>query len=267
MSALKAPSQVAFKRRTPALTVVEVLQLHVIANDESIDIVDRAGAAHFLAMLYGRRRASVIQEVSDLCWDKASEDTWSQGFIECHTLRHKTARLDERKKRLLPIVIPGRGIAPAEFGDTLMQVRRLAGLPTELDKVPLLPVPHEDNTWSNYALESAEISRWLQALLPRPQNHLTSHSLKATVLVWCCKFGLSRETRRILGRRADAVAGSDAVYGRDVQAQALRELEVVLEAVRLGHFRPDATRSGLFALKRHVVAASFLPASSSIRGP
>ena len=46
----------------------------------------------------------------------------------------------------------------------------------------------------------------------------------------------------------DAVAGSDAVYGRDVQAQALRELEVVLEAVRLGHFRPDATRSGLFAL-------------------
>ena len=235
-------------RPAPALTVVEVLHLRVIANDDAIDLVDRAGAAHFLAMLYGRCRASDIQEVSDLCWDKASEDSWSQGFIECRTLRHKTARLDERKKRLLPIVIPGRGIASKDFGDTLKQVRDLAGLPNQLDKVPLLPVPREDNTWSDDALESAEISRWLQALLPRPQDHLMSHSLKATVLLRGCKFGLSRETRRILGRHADAVGGSDAVYGRDVQAQALRELEVVLEAVRLGHFRPDATRSGLFAL-------------------
>ena len=235
-------------RPAPALIVVEVLHLRVIANDDAIDLVDRAGAAQFLAMLYGRCRASDIQEVSDLCWDKASEDSWSQGFIECRTLRHKTARMDERRKRLLPIVIPGRGIASKDFGDTLKQVRDLAGLPNQLDKVPLLPVPPEDNTWSDDALESAEISRWLQALLPRPQDHLTSHSLKATVLVWCCKFGLSRETRRILGWHADAVGGSDAVYGRDVQAQALRELEVVLEAVRLGHFRPDATRSGLFAL-------------------
>ena len=89
------------------------------------------------------------------------------------------------KSAFCPLSSRAAGIAPVEFGDTLMQVRSLAGLPTELDRVPLLSVPDKDN---NDALESAEISRWLQALLPRRQSHLTSHSLKATVLVWCCKL-------------------------------------------------------------------------------
>ena len=50
-----------------------------------------------------------------------------------------------------------------------------------------------------------------------------------------------------MGHHADAASGSDAVYGRDAQALALREYQIVLDAVRTGKFCPDATRSGLFA--------------------
>ena len=50
-----------------------------------------------------------------------------------------------------------------------------------------------------------------------------------------------------MGHHADAASGSDAVYGRDAQALALREYQIVLNAVRTGKFCPDAARSGLFA--------------------
>ena len=153
------------------------------------------------------------------------------------TLHRKTARLDSQKRRLLPLV---------DFGETWCKVRDLAGLPVDLKDGPFFPAPEGEDKWSNRALESGEISRWLQALLPRPEHQqaLTSHSLKVTTLTWCCKFGLSRETRRALGHHAD---GSDGVYGRDAQALALREYQIVLDAVRTGKFCPDATRSGLFA--------------------
>ena len=234
-------------RPAPALTVAEVLQLHDIANNDGVNIVDRAGAAHFLGMLYGRCRASDVREIASIHWDRPPNGPWDQGFIEMQTLSHKTARLDVQKHRMLPIVLPGRGIAQKPFGDTLIEVRTQAGLPMQLDKEPFLPAPKQDELWTAEPLESCEISKWLQGLLPRPNAGLTSHSLKATLLVWCCKFGLSRESRRVLGRHADSAAGSDAVYGRDIQAQALRELEVVLSAVRAGFFHPDATRSGVFS--------------------
>ena len=55
-----------------------------------------------------------------------------------------------------------------------------------------------------------------------PSKGLDFSLLEGTTLTWCCKFGLSRETRRALGHHADAVSGSDAVYGQDAQALALK---------------------------------------------
>ena len=232
-------------RPAAPLTVQEVKQLHRFAEDETVSVPDRVAAIHFLGMLYARARASDTKIIHEILVDKPHA-TWEHAFIEMSTLHHKTARLDSQKRRLLPLVMPASGIAEVDVGETWCKVRDLAGLPIDLKDGPFFPAPEGEDKWSNRALESGEISRWLQALLPRPEHQqaLTSHSLKVTTLTWRCKFGLSRETRRALGHHADAASGSDAVYGRDAQALALREYQIVLDAVRTGKFCPDAARSG-----------------------
>ena len=233
----------------PPLTVAEVLQLHSIANDKKMSLIDRCGAAHFLAMLYGRARASDIRCVKPLIVDRCGSDSWRHSFIELGTLHHKTSRFDAQRRRILPLVIPGIGIGQAPFGQLLLDLRKEAGLRNdEVDK-PFLPAPLPNGEWSSDPLSSSEITRWLRFLLPRPASEkpLSSHSLKVTTLVWCSRFGMSRETKRILGHHADAASGSDAVYGRELQSAALREYILILEAIASGQFLPDRTRSGHFA--------------------
>ena len=147
------------------------------------------------------------------------------------------------------MVIPGIGIANVPFGQLLLELREEAGLRNDGTDVPFLPAPQPDGSWSSDPLSSSEITRWLRRLLPRPASEkpLSSHSLKVTTLMWCSKFGMLRETKRVLGHHADAATGSDAVYGRELQSAALREYVLILEAVASGKFFPDQTRSGHFA--------------------
>ncbi|CAE7198920.1 ANKRD50 [Symbiodinium sp. CCMP2592] len=53
--------------------VSEVLQLHAICCDRDISVIDRCGAAHFLAMLYARARASDIRCVKSILIDVHNE--------------------------------------------------------------------------------------------------------------------------------------------------------------------------------------------------
>ena len=92
------------------LQVSEVLQLHAIASDTTMSLIDRCGAIHFLAMLYGRARASDVKCIKPLLIDKCGSESWHHSFIELGTLHHKTSRLDAQRRRILPLVIPGIGI-------------------------------------------------------------------------------------------------------------------------------------------------------------
>ncbi|CAE7477325.1 unnamed protein product, partial [Symbiodinium microadriaticum] len=233
----------------PPLTVAEVLQLHSIAHDRKMSLIDRCGAAHFLAMIYGRARASDIRCVKPLIVDRCGSESWRHSFIELGTLHHKTSRFDAKRRRILPLVIPGIGIGQAPFGQLLLDIRNEAGLRNDAVDKPFLPAPLPNAEWSSDPLSSSEITRWLRFLLPRPssEKQLSSHSLKVTTLVWCSRFGMTRETKRVLGHHADAASGSDAVYGRELQSAALREYILILEAIAAGQFRPDRTRSGHFA--------------------
>ena len=200
-------------------------------------------------MLYGRARASDVKCIKPLLIDKCGSESWHHSFIELGTLHHKTSRLDAQRRRILPLVIPGIGIANVPFGQLLLELREEAGLRNDGTDVPFLPAPQPDGSWSSDPLSSSEITRWLRHLLPRPASEkpLSSHSLKVTTLMWCSRFGMLRETKRVLGHHADAATGSDAVYGRELQSAALREYVLILEAVASGKFFPDQTRSGHFA--------------------
>ena len=73
-----------------------------------------------------------------------------------------------------------------------------------------------------------------------------AHSLKATTLSWCSKYGIDREVRCILGNHIRPGDRTMESYSRDSLGAPLRELQKVLDAVSKQTFDPDATRSGRF---------------------
>ena len=77
---------------------------------------------------------------------------------------------------------------------------------------------------------------------------LGTHSCKATALSWCAKYGIAREVRSLLGYHSQGKGSgnTDLVYGRDNQAEPLRQLQKVVRAIGAGSFDPDALRSGYF---------------------
>ena len=83
----------------------------------------------------------------------------------------------------------------------------------------------------------------------------TSHSCKATVLSWAAKSGMPLGGRRLLGGHAKQGARTPLEYSRDALAGPLLRLASMYEAIRVGDFMPDSTRSGRWR-KRHAGSAS-----------
>eukprot|EP00435_Cladocopium_sp_Y103_P049546 s482_g15.t1 len=71
----------------------------------------------------------------------------------------------------------------------------------------------------------------------------SSHSLKATTLVWAARYGLDDKVRSILGHHS-LKENSMACYSRDLLAKPLRDLCGMLHNIKEGRFMPDGTRSG-----------------------
>ena len=76
-----------------------------------------------------------------------------------------------------------------------------------------------------------------------------SHSLKATCLSRCAKYGLSPNTRSMLGRHATILGETFAIYSRDLMVAPAVELQTVIDDISKGAFSPDGPRSSFFAAK------------------
>ena len=70
--------------------------------------------------------------------------------------------------------------------------------------------------------------------------------MKATLLSWAAKRGVSVSDRLHLGYHADG-AGIAQVYSRDNAARSLHILDAMLAEVRSGYFMPDSGRGGRFS--------------------
>ena len=91
---------------------------------------------------------------------------------------------------------------------------------------------------------SVEASALLQAALSVDcSSGISSHSLKATTLVWCGRRGFSERDSLLLGHHSTG-RRSHAVYARDMLSAPLRLYCAMLQEIKQGHFKPDATRSG-----------------------
>ena len=101
---------------------------------------------------------------------------------------------------------------------------------------PLLPAPKLDGTFCARPLAASEAAEWLRALLQgtKDANTFRSHPMKATLLGWCARAGLDKESRAVVGHHCSALDGSEVVYSCQLQTQALRKVGVVLRRVPAG---------------------------------
>ena len=245
-ASLKAPT-----RQARPLTVNEVRTLQRFMSDSKNDLVERLMCSHLVLMVYTRSRNSDLAFVQDISHDsnsKSGKDEFS-GFIQFTTRYHKAARSVETKSLLMPIIACGESVGPEPWLDVWMSLRKKAHLATSgrLEGA-VMPAPDMSSrgSWSVRPVSCAETTRLLRAFLQTDDPDLRSHSLKRTALSWAAKAGMDREHRRLLGRHASAVQGSDSIYATDLMVDPVRALGEVVKFIRQDRFRPDGDRTSFF---------------------
>ena len=139
------------------------------------------------------------------------------------------------------------GLSGEPWAEHWLAARREAGLDAGVDDC-LMPAPLPGGGSSKARLSTSEACVWLRELMVTgglPADvamRYSAHSMKATLLAWAACFPLSHDERRVLGGHIKPGDRSVLVYSRDAIAGPLRSLEVVLNRVASGEFRPDAPR-------------------------
>ena len=171
--------------------------------------------------------------------------------MEVSTRTHKTARTAAQKSRLLPIVLPAMGITGCEWISDARAAFEEYGLMFEgrIGGPFFRPPGMSGSAHCRRGLTSQEVTRFLRLMLEDEESghgdlRVSSHSLKATLLSWASKSGMSAADRAILGRHSSAYLESSAVYARDLAFGAVHRLQDVLRKIHCGEFLPDAPRSG-----------------------
>ena len=167
------------------------------------------------------------------------------GFLEIVLKTHKGAKKARLKNQLVPVLIPAVGVDGLPWVSDAIAAFKAAGLSLDgsVDGAlfrPLKGIGGPPN--------KEEVTSLLRQFLPEPEDgrSVTSHSLKATCLSWCSKFGVDPEVQNLLGRHSDAVRGSAPLYSRDLCAAPVRRLQHIILQVHKGLFSPDAARSLYF---------------------
>ena len=236
----------------PPLTASMVIALENIVHGEGdFSFADHYAAGCFLFAVFARARFSDMQGSGIMSEDIAGTSDGPKGYLEASVTRTKTAYTLERKTRYLAMCAPVQGLTADSWALAWRELARNQGPTIGVDR-PLLPAPVVGGGWQEAPISVEAGGRWLRSLLyrsgqdPSAVRALGTHSMKATLLSWCAKWGLAKELRMTLGYHSSSRSDSDVVYGRDNVAPALRALEPILEAVAMSRFKPDSTRSGMF---------------------
>ena len=202
-------------KQAPPLTVAMVKMLEKLTcTHESLYLCLVAGYLCFC--LYSSARFGDGQDLARLEFDI---DKSGRGVVIGSSQSHKTSRTITHARRLLPLMALGHGLHTSSWARAWQEAREAMGI-----CVPQFPCLPEMN--SNGEVQKAKVSTSRGSILLRELlaggglgedlvRSLTSHSLKATILSWCSKWGLLREVRRILGHHVDPGAKSIVTYSRD----------------------------------------------------
>ena len=254
-------------KQAMVLTVAQVKGLHAALINKGLHEMDRAIVAYILFALYGRCRNSDLLMIHSI--EKDYND--SGGFVIIQTSHHKTGRLAALKTRLMPIVVPARGIDGSIWVEEALKVLEMVGACMEMPiDGPLLKAPTgESKSFMMRGLRTTEVSSMLRRFVGAPdpvpgcqEPVVSSHSLKATTLSWCARFGISPATRSMLGRHTSCLNETFAIYPRDLVCAPVAELQVVIDSIHEGNFTPDSQRSEFFKRATDDVATPVEPGFS-----
>ena len=117
---------------------------------------------------------------------------------------------------------------------------------------PLLPGRTPDG-WHTLPLTAEAATSWLRSMLQSGEHFqedriksIGTHSCKSTILSWMAKWGSSPDLRRLMGYHVADKMSTMLIYGKDNTSAGLREIDVILDAIRQGEFLPDAKRAEMF---------------------
>ena len=157
----------------------------------------------------------------------------------------------------MPLVAPIIGLRDAAWVDAWWDAGTRLGV--DWGKVPFGPLvraPSREGTLMCRRCSFTEASSILVTALDLdPKAGVSSHSLKATTLVWGGRRGFPEREALLLGHHTTG-QNSHAVYARELLSAPLRLYASMLLEVKSGKFRPDTTRSGWLDESARVVPAS-----------
>jgi hypothetical protein len=107
---------------------------------------------------------------------------------------------------------------------------------------PLFPA-FVGGSWTTDCASTADVNNYLRAALlecgVREAPGVSTHSMKAALLEYSSKFGLSEEVRRALGYHKGSSNKMIRVYARDTLSFPVTQLECMMSEIRMGRFNPD----------------------------
>ena len=239
------------KRQRDVLPVIMVKSLEELVCSSTANVGDKIFAGFVLLCLHARARVG-----DALRADREPHldvDELGEGFIEAGFLRHKTSFRAKAKTRL-PAVAHATGVTGLPWAERWLSARAALGLDANIDGY-ILPASLAGEPEVIGRATTTMVTIFLREFLASLDcdwvvSNIGSHSLKATLLSWAAKFGLPPTVRRKLGGHSKPKERSTIAYSRDELAGPLRQLKDVLDAVKLGRFDPDATRSGRWNVAR-----------------
>ena len=230
----------SFLHQADPLLVSECQALHIFSKDCEAQDMDRALAFFCLVCIYARCRVSDLDCVHDATWDVGDDGT---GYLILRVGWHKTSNLSQKKRVLLPLIVPLTGVDGLPFGNELWQVFDGLGIHFEerCDK-PFLSPCKRDGDLACRPITTGEVTRF--SCPPRASMLGIGKSLRTPAgLSWVGKYGMTKEDQCVLGHHSDSVRGTEAVYSYDLSIGAVQRFEVLLHYIASGEFVPDEPRS------------------------
>ena len=155
------------------------------------------------------------------------------------------------------------GLSTNAWGPTWLKVRRQNGWRADEDETLMVGCGPDLELQKGTYMNTDAMTLALRRIILRGDpdceaaDH-TTHSMKATMLSWCCKIGVKKEICRALGGHAKRDDAMPNLYGRDFLAEPLRQLGHALIWIAAKDFMPDDSRSGRWenptATKTHSAA-------------
>ena len=237
--ALEAPQS---KSARP-LTVAEVARLeNAMVTD--LDVIDKYLIGGIIFAIFSRSRWSDLRYVDQLWIDRQTHLGEPFVFVEAVTQHHKTATALMKKQKRMPLVAPVLGVTHVDWSGEWLKCMHDVGV--DMDTVPfgaICRAPREDRSIGVRSCSSDEIGKFVTKFLGcSEEDRITSHSFKHATLMWSSSYGMEENARTLLGHH-ELQGKPLAVYSRDMLTRPLQLYSSMLMNIRLGHFRPDQSRT------------------------